>query len=492
MLAVARLKRAASLPRMKDGRRPPMHPEAVSEGEKAPTDDEKKDDTDTPPPQDLTTEVLDPPQPPAEAELEPEAEPEPEAEAEAEAEAEVEAEADTEEPAERAASPATQTRSKRRSRSRSRSRGSKDFKGKVRANQSPTPVSMMAGDSSQDDSPSPPPAIPLPLVFSPIPHLAALQRSQLLRSPTPTAPESFMFYPGAAPASPMLPSLEAIQRGLFRSNSAAGTATTWRMAFQRPLAGEAADSQPIGKLGRNNTVSGGERTAARQHMFTAINGRIAEAENGTVVEENRSSKSARRRARRRSQRASANANTGEDDLGANFTAPNTPLPQTPSLPITNNTVEIRSRSGTPGAHYMEGQLEPMMIQNEEHDIDSPRRRSVLVEEEDEDQTRYIDFPMPPQRNPTPNRVAHTLDAPSEASMDSEIPLFLNHRAPSRAEPYTSSPFTTPLEEKTANDEDEVVYHADTHRTRTPYPEAPAEREISWIADPGKHLVQYIL
>ena len=36
--AVAMLKRAASLPRMKDGRRPPMHVEAVSEGERAEND----------------------------------------------------------------------------------------------------------------------------------------------------------------------------------------------------------------------------------------------------------------------------------------------------------------------------------------------------------------------------------------------------------------------------------------------------------------------
>lgn len=465
---------------MKDGRRPPMHPEAVSEGEKAPTDEEKKDETDTSPPQELKTEDPEPLPPPVETEAEPEAEPD----------ADADAEVDTEEPAEteqRAASPATQTRSKRRSRSRSRSRGSRDFKGKARANQSPTPVSMMTGDSSQDDSPGPPPAIPLPLVFSPIPHLAALQNPQLLRSPTPTVPDSYMFYP-AAPASPMLPSLEAIQRGLFRSNSAAGTATTWRMAFQRPQAGEAVDAQPINKLGRNNTVSGGERSAARLNMFTAINGRIAEAENGSVVEEHRS-KSARRRARRRSSRASANANTALDDLRASSTTPNTPLPQSHSLPATNNTVEIRSRSGTPGAHYMDGQLEPVPIQNEEHDIDEPRRRSVLVEEEDEEQARYPNYPMP-QRNATPNRVPHISDAPSTTSMDSEVPVFLSHRAPSRTEPYPSSPFTTPLEEKTANDEDEVVYHPDTHRTRTPYPEMQADREISWIADPGKQFVQY--
>nr|VWO96116.1 Carboxylic ester hydrolase (EC [Ganoderma boninense] len=42
--AVAKLKRAASLPRMKDGRRPPMHVEAVSEGERS--QGEERDATD--------------------------------------------------------------------------------------------------------------------------------------------------------------------------------------------------------------------------------------------------------------------------------------------------------------------------------------------------------------------------------------------------------------------------------------------------------------
>lgn len=37
-LAVEKLKRAASLPRMKDGRRPPIHVENISEGEEPSTD----------------------------------------------------------------------------------------------------------------------------------------------------------------------------------------------------------------------------------------------------------------------------------------------------------------------------------------------------------------------------------------------------------------------------------------------------------------------
>ena len=43
--AVARLKRAASLPRMKDGRRPPMHVEAVSEGERVQGDHNLDEDS---------------------------------------------------------------------------------------------------------------------------------------------------------------------------------------------------------------------------------------------------------------------------------------------------------------------------------------------------------------------------------------------------------------------------------------------------------------
>src|SRR6266436_1850917 len=36
--AIAKLKRATSLPRMKDGRRPPMHVDGVSEGERTPAE----------------------------------------------------------------------------------------------------------------------------------------------------------------------------------------------------------------------------------------------------------------------------------------------------------------------------------------------------------------------------------------------------------------------------------------------------------------------
>ncbi|KAM6502207.1 hypothetical protein JOM56_002184 [Amanita muscaria] len=441
MQAVARLKRAASLPRMKDGRRPPMHPEAVSEGEKAPTDEEKNEGSPSPP------NVV-PPNVDAEAE-------------------EQEEEQLEREPT--AASPSPQTRHKRRSRSRSRSRGSKDFKGKVRPSQSPTPVSM-AADTSQDESPVPQQSIPLPLVFSPVPHLAAFQNSQLL---TPTVPEPYMFYPG----TPGLPSLDAIQRGLFRSNSTAGTPAP-RAALQRQ-AGEAGETPATNRLGRNNTVSGGDRFAARQNLFTAINSRIAEAENGK--DEIPRPTSAQKRKRRRSRRGSTTVNAAIEDSGALSTTSTTPLPQTPLLPA-NNTVEIRSRSATPGAQ--EGIQQSIPVQDEEAQIEEPRRRSLVIEEEeDDDPTPYPDFPITPLRNATPNRAPHSSDPPLSAALSSEVPIILSHRAPSRTEPFPSSPFTTPLKEP--DYDGDITFQADTEQTRT-YSEVHNERdrEMSWIPDAG--------
>ncbi|PFH51554.1 hypothetical protein AMATHDRAFT_47067 [Amanita thiersii Skay4041] len=498
MLAVARLKRAASLPRMKDGRRPPMHPEAMSEGEKAPTDEEKNNDTETPPPpQDQDNiEVVAETNIEVEAGVEERAEPE-----ECVQEESVQAE-------QRPASPAAQTRAKRRSRSRSRSRGSKDFKGRARATQSPTPVSMMTGDSSQDDSPVPPPAIPLPFVISPMPHLAALQHSHLLRSPTPTIPEPYIFYPATASPTPMLPSLEAIQRGLFRSNSANGTAASRRRAFQKLIGADVEQSPPFtppppGVLGRNNTVSGGERSAARQLMLSRLNGRIAEAEaNG--VDDVRPSTPKRRRRRSRRGSTSATATTAITESDYQSTAPNTPLPPpTPSLPMTNNMVDIRSLSTTPNfiisASYPdEPQVESELLEDEDADADADidpdqvqadmhglaRRRSLVIEEEDEDEVRrYPDIPSTPHRNSeSPSRIPHSSDAPSITSVESEVPVFLSRRTPSRNEPFPSSPFTTPLKEKSGGDEDEVVLHADTHRAWTPFQDIQPEREMSWIPE----------
>ncbi|KAF9813688.1 hypothetical protein IEO21_05404 [Rhodonia placenta] len=208
--AVAKLKRAASLPRMKDGRRPPMHVEAVSEGERMDHDDGIDEES---------VQDADGLQEGEEVQEE-----------EAHQVPGVDTPEDTEERPEQieeASTPAPETpgpaeniptRAKRRSRSRTRSRGSKDFKGKAKQSSQVSSASH-TNESSADEyampasGDEPPPSPPL---VSPIPSHFALSASRLLASP--------FFYPGTTPPTP-LPTLDDLQRGmtgmgLYRSNSA--------------------------------------------------------------------------------------------------------------------------------------------------------------------------------------------------------------------------------------------------------------------------------
>ncbi|GLB37500.1 putative sec7 domain containing protein [Lyophyllum shimeji] len=522
MAAVAKLKRAASLPRMKDGRRPPMHSDAVSEGEKAQKGADGKADAS-------------PVQEHGEA-VQETADPDVEAVVEAGAEAEVEPEGEGEvEQAERAVSPGPPARTKRRSRSRSRSRGSKDLRGKARATQSPTPTPQTAGDSSQDEAPYPPPlnlAALTPLV-SPIPsHILELQRSRLLRSPTPTSPEPSMLNSGTLPQNPMLlPTLEAWQRGLFRSNSAGGSNAAGRMLAMHKLTGGTESYEPSGsssptappfaKLGRNNTVTGGERTAARQLMFSRLGPRLGKELDGDQVsggEERPAPSPTPKRRRRRSRRGSQSANTGISDSEFLSTSPNTPtVPPTP-LPATFDAIpdaSLRSRSATPfqlGNPFIHDAEEPPEPPQQAAPVQEPerleptRRRSLVIEEDEEEQ--YIPqrtFPglpsAPPQHTPAhiaALRLPHTSDAPSNGSSDSaspsavSVPVYLSQRTPQRTPPgndaFPRSPYATPFKEVSMRDDDEeqVLYHPDTYRPRTPY-EDHSEREISWVATPVPEL-----
>ncbi|KAF8210355.1 hypothetical protein K438DRAFT_1809532 [Mycena galopus ATCC 62051] len=538
MLAVAKLKRAASLPRMKDGRRPPMHPsEAVSEGEKVNTDDERKEDEiDTPPPE-VQQEA--PPEAPAETPLEPPATP------------------GFSEDAEDATITASRS-SKRRSRSRTRSRGSKDMKIKNRAAMSPTPSPMVPSDSSQDEAASP--LVPL---ASPIPNLAALARSRLLRSPTPPTTEFSPFYPGTRPPTPNLPSLEDLQRGLFRSNSVGSTSVARTMALHKLTGGtETYDPSPsptpppLPGLGRNNTVSGGERTAARQFMLSRLGGRIAkepaEGEGGSGEEYTAPSptpKRKRRRSRRGSGAASASANAsaaGVSDSEFLSTSPNTPIvPPTP-LPTFEAPPEPRlptplpsSRAATPRSPSEEeppplpppsARASPAPVR--QSPIEPPRRRSVIVEDEDEEQR----VPLSPRRLPTPPQLSQFEDDEQRVSFQprklptppqllqlnydygkqsphlfSEIfpdnargspiqsspirsparvasppaPTAHSSRHPTPEYPLRSSPFTVPLQEKQTREEEEeeeVLYNADSYHSRNAYDD-DFERQISWVASP---------
>ncbi|KAG5648513.1 hypothetical protein DXG03_003124 [Asterophora parasitica] len=523
MAAVAKLKRAASLPRMKDGRRPPMHTDAVSEGEKASNGDDAKGDVS--PAQErkeVEEDTAEPgPEPVAEAEVKVQAE----VEVEVEPEAEAEPEADVEDA--EAVSPSPAARSKRRSRSRSRSRGSKDLRGKVRATQSPTPTPPAAGDSSQDESSFPPPLnlAALTPLMSPIPsHILELQRSRLLRSPTPTQDPS-MLGSGLSPHSPVMPpSLEALQRGLLRSNSA-GNAAGRMMALHKltggtesydPSGSSSPSPSPFGKLSRSNTVTGGERTAARQLMLSRLGGRIGKETDGEQASgEDRSAPSPTpKRRRRRSRRGSQGANTGVSDSEFLSTSPNTPtIPQAP-LPSAFDALSellLRSRSVTPFQYIStltyeveEGPEPPQPVHQEPERHERTRRRSVVVEEEDEDeryppQRTHLGYSGPQLQHTPALRLPHPSDAPSNDPSDSPSPLGVSvsvlqnrspqtpNRTPPGNDAFPRSPYATPLREIfSREDDEEVLYQPDTLRPRTPY-EENSEREISWVASPVPEL-----
>ncbi|KAJ7703117.1 hypothetical protein B0H17DRAFT_975117 [Mycena rosella] len=491
MLAVAKLKRAASLPRMKDGRRPPMHVEAVSEGEKVNTDDERKEELDTPP---------------SEPRVEDGTVPEPDVPGE-------------EDPTEDATiTPESTTRSKRRSRSRTRSRGSKDLKLKARAALSPNPSPLVPSDSSQDEAVSP----TVLSLASPVPsNLAALQRSRLLRSPTPTTtPEFSPYYPGTRPPTPNLPSLEDLQRGLFRSNSVGSTSAGRMMAMHKLTGGtETYDPSPSptppplpGKLGRNNTVSGGERTAARQFMLSRLGGRIAKEPEGEPVsggEEYTAPSPTPKRKRRRSRRGSAGANTGVSDSEFLSTSPNTPVvPPTP-LPATFEVLpDLRaqtmspSRATSPRSPSADEEEEPITVvpsvsargsPAEQERPEPTRRRSVVVEDEDEErvplQPRQPGPPVtPPQLNYdygiNPSNIFSDIFTDVARSSPPAVSVHSSRR-PTPEYPLRSSPFTIPLQEKQSREEEEeeeVLYPADdSYHSRNPYDDF--ERQISWVASP---------
>jgi serine/arginine repetitive matrix protein 2 len=271
-VAIAKLKRAASLPRMKDGRRPAMHAEGVSEGEKS--------GVSTPLPlqaDDLTApdSVL------AQADAEPlpqliqtSASPNPRY-------------GPTPPPNDSAPEETPKTNShKRRSRSRSRSRGSKDFrKQKNQALITPQSQSPRSEESSQDEESVPvghtlpPPMVPSPIHFFP--------QQQPMHSNNPLFQN---FIPNAPP------SLEALQRhimagsGLQRSSSAREQAMNKLLGRQDQASnnqGGPPSAFPGAKLVRSNTSTGFERNTrhvARNELFRKLSNRRAAGNGGTTTE----------------------------------------------------------------------------------------------------------------------------------------------------------------------------------------------------------------
>jgi hypothetical protein len=537
--AVAKIRRATSLPRMKDGRRPRMHVEAVSEGERSHLDpqDEGADGQLS---DDGPMSESQGPDDTRQAEVKPELEqgpgprpepepPEPEVETE-NSEPKADDPKTEEEPI--FSPPATPllpedapTKSRRRSRSRSRGRGSKDFKGKAKATQSPVPTNAVpsANESSPDEGPvssTQPTGFTSPPLISPIPaHFALLQAQRILASPEPG-----MLYPGTSPPTPMLPTLQDIQRGLFRSNSAAA-----RLMVLQQLAGpEAYDSlissPPItppplpGKIFRNNTVggSGGERVAARKVMMRQLNRRLKEAEAEQTSGGEDPQPVTHPRRKRRQKRSSTNRSTVVDDREPPSAAsPTTPgftaasLPRSTPEPAREESDTLAAPSPTPNARSpsVERSREDALAKltggspsTATYDYETPlERRGVVVEEEDDaaDHDHGQASPIPRTTynggSDTPPRIAspclpHAPSAPSSTSPDSadtSVPAYLSDSTQEQQEVFPTSPFATPLRERQGPDEEEEDSRTESETARrSPWNDA-YDREISWVAELGQ-------
>jgi serine/arginine repetitive matrix protein 2 len=543
--AVAKIKRATSLPRMKDGRRPRMHVEAVSEGERSQLvtpelggDAQLSDDglmVSENNGGDGTRPIQVEPGPGQEPELEPEPEPEPEADTE---HSEVKADDPRTEDDPITSPSATPllpedapTKSRRRSRSRSRGRGSRDFKGKAKATQfsQPTNAVPSANDSSPDEGPVAPTPQPTgftsPPLISPIPaHFALLQAQRMFASPEPG-----MIYPGTSPPTPLLPTLqdiqrEALQRGLFRSNSAAARL----MALQQLAGPEAYDpllsSPPVtpplpGKVFRNNTVggSGGERIAARKVMMRQLGRRLkeAEAEQTSGGEDPQPTAPARRKGRRK--RSSTNRSTVVDDRDPPPSAASPTAPVFPGAALLRSSPEPTrdesdthvARSPTPNARSpsVERSREDALAKltgespsTATYDYETPlERRGVIVEEDDDaaDHDHNQASPIPRStysgRSGASPRVASPRppsapSAPSSSSADSpeaDAPSYLSDSVQEQQERLPTSPFATPLRERQGPDEEEEDSRTELETARrSPWSDA-YDREISWVAELGQ-------
>ena len=485
--AVAMLKRAASLPRMKDGRRPRLHPEAVSEGEQVDKpDEESAPDSDDKPdtPEAEPVDVAQCMEPEAavvdveeqrDGEREPSGPPEPEPTQDKSPEV-----PPTDGTPERPSTPAR----KRRSRSRARSRGSKDLRLKTKT---PPPANneSSADEYAADDHPPSPPLI------SPIPsHFANFQASRFLHSPVSPIPN--MFYPITSPSTPMMPSLDDIQKniGLYRSNSVGAA----RMMAMSKLTGEpveafASSSTP---LGRNNTVSGGERgerVAARRMLFNKLRRpEKGDADQTSGTDDlSRPATPARQRgtrSRNRSSRASTVLDD-RDDREQTSTTPNTPIvPPSPLLPQLPAVAMARAMSSDSNRTPVQAQPDVTMPMG---------GRGVVIEDEDEDADKLaVDKPYVLPTSPARavgNRAPYSSDVASQLSSESlsavPVPFFLSTQSAGRPEGFPASPWETPLREKQYLDDDE---ESDAYRelriaagSRQAF---PRDSEISWVAEPG--------
>lgn len=492
-VAVARLKRAASLPRMKDGRRPAMRDDAVvSEGDKAPMNQDV-DVEDRPPlsSENATDVEGSPPLGPSSVKAD-----------------DSTAVTEDEPPASGQDTPSKRRRGRSRSRSRSRSRGSKDFKEAKAELFRPT-------DSSPEELPPIPPffqptlASPIPSHFTNMPFPAR----NFFTSPSPNP----LFH---SPASPP-PTLDALREGLIRSNSAR------QMAMHKLTGGRDSPTTPTPSttpppfrgMGRSNTVTGVERSAARNLMLRRLEKRAPPKDGGE-----------------------SELTSGTDDTGpANLpSGPTSNAAQSKrASPAMSNVIDDRDLPGSPSespratpsplpgapssiSSAERGRQETLakLTGDDPFEYDSPSRRpqpplfaaaqrGVVIEEDELDGHLELPQPIPrhlngsstpPSRNDSPrshirtNKMSEISSVSSMTGTDIErVPLFLQEegqKSPYAQDtfPVTISPVGTPSRDKEPLEddttEDDVVYrHPEEMRDRKAFlarQENAVESKLSWI------------
>lgn len=531
--AIAKLKRAASLPRMKDGRRPAIVTqagEAASENERG----RSHEPEDAAPAQTAST-----PTPPAETAPLPDNEPESSAVLSAADEPESDAQA-------QAAAPAKRHRARSRSRSRSKQRlkdGSRPasrqqlVSSPLLASPPRSPPLLTSDHDSPDEQPSSLPAFdhpPLMLaspVASPFPFLSPT--TPFATSPRVASPLS----PIASPAlpSPALPSLETIQKhyvsgSLQRSASAAarshalhkltgGKVELDQIVEHAPLSPPVAE--PTVALNRSNTVDSarvldGSRVAVGRLMMRKLTERAKGIPEGeTSGEEIVVPVSPKKRRRRSSQgrRRSAGPSIVDDREMSATPAPTTPSGALMLRPLPTGTPQLQDldlyRGASPALSHNTQALERdrdsalARLIGEDHfefDKHAGRARRGPVVEDDYNEDYAHNYGAPPRAPDTPSlalppstsRVPHSSVTPSfttSSTTDStadRVPLFIQDPSlpsPYKQDVFPKSPFGTPMKERRSSDVEFDMTQEYTNELSVPWSSSSRQNTPSWQTFP---------
>ncbi|KIY66870.1 hypothetical protein CYLTODRAFT_423020 [Cylindrobasidium torrendii FP15055 ss-10] len=510
---------------MEGGRRPRMHTEAVSEGEKGEDSRGETPDLDTPPPEPQIILGAEPER--IETRLDAliptttntAAQP-------------IVAEYGMDEPTEEQAEPeveeVTITRPPSRSRRRSRRR-SKDIRNR---SQTSTPTH---GDSS--------PELNNTIDLSDAPALPTSSSApfRMLRSPTPNAADPPRAMSPSASPVPGIPTLDDIRnRGLLQRSQSTASRQDAMAKLTGGLDHYDPAMSPSSGLRRNLTVSGderqtAERTAARKQLFDRLTNRVGTKESEVEPTESNEhepnsgeeqveqpprppSSTRKRRRRSRSNKRGSASNPAVSDSDYITTSPSTPIPPSSPLPQTPLPSEILAdwaRAPTPAPNILfkpvtpsqspypyaqdYARASPLQFNGPSEPVFSPERHTPdrldgerrIVVEDDEEDGEDVPSPFlpirktvtPPQRSPlngSPIRVPHSSDAPSATSAESGllgVPMYISESNTSHSDGFPRSPMQTPtkthLGRGVDDDEEEVLFQSGLDQ----------ERDLSWVALP---------